>query len=211
MKIISKFKDYYDGGAMYGIDTERVYVRTTEVIEEHGLSKSNDFKIIGFCGELFLFVDWTTVSNCDPKQYILWGEDTLKYEFTSTYTPYIGEILKKKKKKETYRRWLKEAYDKLKNNKEVLALFLKYKTPIFFLGYSNQKYTLILNPKLKDYNFAKNYGTVEAFQKIEQFISNELVEDKQGDTPVGGNEVLGRSKGFDEYSFRNAKKKPKKF
>ncbi len=208
MKIISKFKDYYDGGAVYGVDTERIYVRTTKVIKEHKLSKSRDFEVIGFCGELFLFKDYRNSFNQD-KRYILWNEEALNYEFVSTSSTLIGEILKGKKRKVS--KWLKESYDKLKSSKELLALFLKYRTPVFFLGYDDYEHVLIINPKLKDYNFAKNYGTVETFQKIEQFISNELVEDKQGDTPVGGNEVLGRSKGFDEYSFRNAKKKPKKF
>ena len=98
-------------------------------------------------------------------------------------------------------------YNYAKSNEEVKNIFLKYNTPIFLINSTN----LIINPILKDYNFAKIYDTTQAFQRISQFLTNELAHSMQGDVPVGGNEVIGRSKGFDEYSFRNAKKKPKRF
>ena len=93
--------------------------------------------------------------------------------------------------------------------------FLKHKVPIFYIGNvgNESESKLVLNPKLEDFVFAKFYDTTQAFQKIEQFISNELASEFQPNIPTGGNEVLGRSKGFDEYSFRHpdTKKKPKKF
>jgi hypothetical protein len=92
-------------------------------------------------------------------------------------------------------------------------LFIEHKIPIFHIGNSDNGRKLILNPKLSDFGFAKFFDSTQAFQRIEQYISNELASEFQPNIPVGGNEVLGRSKGFDEYSFRhiNTKKKPKKF
>ena len=67
MRIISKFKDYYDGGAVYGIDKERIYIRETKEISVPLLDTSNfnfefyiskqrevssfGYGIVGFCGE----------------------------------------------------------------------------------------------------------------------------------------------------------------
>ncbi len=228
MRIISKWKDYYDGAAIYGIDKERIYVRKTEylevpVIQIPGYYKSyrgkvnQEYDIIGFCGEIFLFNNYSEklYSNkwkFHPKKYILWEEDAVDFEFEKIKTDFRPEILKKVKSN----KWRgKEGYENLKNSSFLKGLFLTHKVPIYYIGYVEGKteHHLVLNPKLKDFAFAKFYDATQAFQRIEQFISNELASEFQPNIPTGGNEVLGRSKGFDEYSFRhkNTKKKPKKF
>ena len=215
MRIISKWKDYYDGGAAYGIDIERIYVRTksliTDFISPTELNEGLEF--LGFCGEIFLlrnyslkiFQDW----DRHPKTNILWEQDAIDYKLKEDFDGIL--------KKEKVYNWRKKSLLDYKTAVKNLNLFLKYKTPIFYYGINvDEPYNpsgLIINPKLSNLNFQKFYGTIEAFQKIEQFISNELVSEFQPNLPVGGNEVLGRSKGFNEYSFRhpNTKKKPKKF
>lgn len=70
---------------------------------------------------------------------------------------------------------------------------------------------ILINPSLKMLGFQKVLHTMDAFQQIEMFLSNQLAQETQGKVPVGTDEVIGMSKGFNRYSFRNAKKKPKKF
>ena len=176
-----------------------------------------DYDIIGFCGEIFLFNNYSERgfgSNWDfhPKKYILWGEDAKNYEFKKIETAFRPDVLKKVKSN----RWRSgEKFEELLNSSLLKGLFLKHKVPIFYIGYVAKESNdcLVLNPRLKDFAFAKFYDATQAFQRIEQFISNELASEFQPNIPTGGNEVLGRSKGFDEYSFRhkNTKKKPKKF
>ena len=208
MRIISKTKDYYDGGAVYGVDMERVYVRERQVLPDPN-NLDRRFDCLGFCGELYLMKDYSVKYGSEwdkcPKKWILWGQDAVDYN--------LEDDGKRVKSERFWRKSLDEYIEEVRS----YDLFIKYKTPIFVIGsdkdtYSNKR-KLILNPMLKDYYFQAKYGTVEAFQMIEQFISNQLATELQPDIPVGGNEVLGRSKGFDEYSFRhpNTKKKPKRF
>ncbi len=206
MKIISKFKDYYDGGAVYGIDEHRKYVRET-------IKKSIFYKqisdlttnLLGFCGELFLFTNHYLNKN-DPKKFVLWDKDAV----TKQWNWYYEDEMKLVNRDLILKTIDSNAYIKnLKSNPKYLNYFYKYNTPIWIIDYFKSE--LILNPRLENLGFAKFYNTIEAFQKIEQYISNELAQSMQKEVPVGNNEVIGRSKGFDEYSFRNAKKKPKKF
>jgi hypothetical protein len=62
MRIISKFKDYYDGGAMYGIDKERVYVRETKIISVDNI-KSQYFDVLGFCGDIYILKNFSESSS----------------------------------------------------------------------------------------------------------------------------------------------------
>jgi len=212
MKIISKFKDFYDGGAVYGVDTERIYVREKKTLDKPDI-KYNNFNYLGFCGNIYILKDYSykIFQNWDkhPKDSILWEEDALKFNLSKNID---GKLIREK----AWKHW-DRGLEYYRNQVKGFNIFLKYKVPIFFIGVDvdGDKYEnkLILNPKLSNFYFQQFYGTVETFQKIEQYISNQLVSELQPDTPVGGNEVLGRSKGFDEYSFRhtNTKKKPKKF
>lgn len=76
MKIISKFSDYYDSAAQFGIDTTQIFVRKNEVIDSQNAlalyeetiknapnknrhyfydrdNWSADFILIGFCGKIY--------------------------------------------------------------------------------------------------------------------------------------------------------------
>ena len=59
MRIISKFKDYYDGGAIYGIDKTHTFIRKTEeiILSEIPLSINEPHEIIGFCGEIYVILN----------------------------------------------------------------------------------------------------------------------------------------------------------
>lgn len=150
MKIISKFKDYYDGGAVYGIDQERIYIRESKLVYDDDVSGVG-FNIIGFCGKLYPFVSRLPFypddnSDYNPKDLTLFGDDILEYEFEEieNNTPYISET-KYKKVKRNYndrrryyqidsREKLAENIKQASNNKKLLNIFLKYKTPIFWYG-----------------------------------------------------------------------------
>lgn len=219
MRIISKWKDYYDGGAMYGIDKTRIYIRKTECLDVPKFKnlRFRYYEIIGFCGEIYIFKNFVeeldiTDNAYSKSKYILWNKDVFNYTYKKIVKFGIASILKKIEEKN----WLGEDhYNKTKNSKELNNLFLKYKVPIFYVEHSSEYHRdkLILNPNLKELGFTKFYNTTQAFQRIEQFISNELASEFQPNIPTGGNEVLGRSKGFDKYSFRHpdTKKKPKRF
>jgi hypothetical protein len=222
MKIISNFKDYYDGVAINGIDMERVYKRVTEPVKLTDSQYKNwHYDIIGFCGKLYFFnhaLEEELIGKYKPEQvkYLtLYGDERIKYDFEEIKDEQ-SETGKKKirvEKKQGNNRWVPNSNTEndLEHNPFLLSLFVKYKTPVFRLKpyvWRNENF-IITNPCLKDLGFYKVIAPDNAFQQIEQFIGNQLAQESQGQVPVGSDEVIGRSKGFDIYSFRNAKKKPK--
>jgi hypothetical protein len=68
---------------------------------------------------------------------------------------------------------------------------------------------LILNPCLKDLAFYTQVNVTQAFQKIEQFVSNQLVDVDTPDVPVGSDDDIRDSKGFDKWTFRKQSNKQK--
>lgn len=233
MRIISKFKDFYDGGAAFGIDQERVYVRETCLIDEPTI-RHIGYNIIGFCGKLYAFnseLPYYPDGNYDynPKELTLFGDELIDYKFKEDKVPdgqFATKIIYKKVKcdwdkpkpkwyKTTTRNQYIEEIKKAENNKELLGLFVKYKTPIFWYGFGytySRVGNILINPNLKMLGFQKVMDTVTAFQELEMFMGSVLVQDSYAKQPVGNDEVIGTSKGFDRYSFRNVgSKNPKKF
>jgi len=212
MKIISKFKDYYDGGASFGVDTERQYVR---VINEIPISNfPYKFDVIGFCGKIYPFNNVTDFMNRNPKE---WTNYDPSYEFKLSKDEHNCDIYTRQKitksNKESWQRfsrynsntWMtkKEAFEYVKHDQNLLEIFHVLKVPIFHIG--RYKAYLTLNPCLKDLGFYKIFDTVQAWQEIEMYISNQLVFDRQGDIPVGNDNVIRDSKGFDKWTFRKEK------
>jgi len=196
MRIISKFKDYYDGGSSYGIDMERVYVRETKEIEIADRFYATRFYVIGFCGELYPFKMKNYIS--DPKKDTIYDDDMFKFKFIK----YPKDDIYKLDKYEIHTDI--KRYNEIKNDKELKSYFMKYKTPVFFVNFNNRKLTL--NSMLKQYGFFKVKDTIQAYQEIYQYISNILVENPEIKVPVGSDLDLLKSKGFDaKYSFRKEK------
>lgn len=235
MRIISKFTDYYDGGAVYGIDPLHTYIREKKEIEDYKINHSlSNFSVIGFCGELYVVVLHPSLTRqYYPEkpikgEYFLIGDDAIKYKyydeqyyrFDNKYNIKDGTIVPRfPKGKYNYHKYIsyqisniQNEYNELKNSNELKEIFLKYKTPIFLLFKSTNHHTdvnrykqygtLILNIKLKDLEFFKIKNTTTAFQEVEQYISNILVSDPQGDVTVGDDIVIRDSKGFDDKSFK---------
>jgi len=237
MRIISSFKDYYDKGSVYGIDKERIYVRETkDVCQMAPGNNGEEFEVIGFCGKIYPIVNYSDLLYYPAKDYVLYGNEALNYTFIETDSYNHSECKGYKKikidardgkkaskynkdffKKYTLPRRV-NAFNDLEKSEKLLKLFLAYKVPIFYIGTKfTEKYgfssKLIINPRLEDFAFYKVMNTVQAFQEIFMFIGSELAQSTQSKVPVGNDEVIGNSKGFDRYSFRNinTKKKPKKF
>jgi len=216
MKIISKFKDYYDGGAQYGIDKDIVYIRetTSELINNINLK---EFEIIGFCGKIYPIINYSLKFNFNsewernPKYYILFEEDTINYTFIEKQNKNITTYIKTFEKEKHHYSWhwktKREFFNYLKNYKEFNDIFLNKKVPIFHIkNISRYDTEITYNQNLKDLAFYKLFDTNQAFQEISMYISNILVSDVQVKIPVGNDIVLRNSKGFDKWSFRRERK-----
>jgi len=221
MRIISKFKDYYDGCMMYGVDRDRVYVRNTHELDTklniYDISTypfpilRDHIEVIGFCGKLYPFINGSDgyMDHNERKNLIMYGEDIVNYEVEDvtcprTYRSY-NKIQLIKPHKDSWRRkydnrvkYNQERYDALMNSESLKSIFLEHKIPVFH--YTGSK--LIANPNLKDLCFFKVKDSVNTFQELEQYISSVLVSDTLVDVPVGDDIVVRDSKGFDKMSFK---------
>jgi hypothetical protein len=224
MKIITDFKDFYDYGMAFGVDEGLVYERFQKKTYPPKHIENRSGGIIGFCGEFYELIK--VYANEDKRP---WGSRNFSLDNKEKVEEYIAdgwvpatEVMSQYDDTELEYQyfirkldldtiewghsWYKKDYSFWKN--WVKGLFDEHKVPSFFVGY-DREYETILNPCLKDYGLQKLMDPVEAFQKVSTFLPGlQPTEDFEM-----SDEQLGKSKGFDEYSFRNknTKKKPKKF
>lgn len=213
MIIISKFKDYYDGGATFGVNTSRRYIRETQEIKYSKFPFN--FNVIGFCGKIYPFDNIVSVIYNNPKKYTNYDPELHFEEYkdrdrvVDLNTDYR---LVKKERKNYFGYWWHVVYhgmnkpqlfEAARKHKDLLNLFIQYQVPVFHIRGD----ILTLNPCLKDYAFYKVMDTTQAFQEIEMFLGNVLVSDTKVIVPVGDDNVIRDSKGFDKWTFR---KEPEK-
>lgn len=226
MKIISKFKDYYDGGMSLGIDETIHYVRT----------KSNS-DISKEMLEILSPKNWTTLSSNYHNGRVYNGRDIESYHtrflfFCGRAYPVVYYTYESKKRFNTSTKTnILLGYDEcfkffkqLDNSKSAwrysneLELFkkimsdltstvildehVKYQSPILFYSLINQG-EVTLNVKLKDLEFYRVVDTFTAFQEIGMFLGSTLCDVSTPKMPVGDDKVILNSKGFDpKYGFR---------
>lgn len=207
MLIVSKFHDYYDVGMKTGIDKTVVYERNTTSIEGT-FPPPYKYKhtgwsccVLAFCGKFYPFVYHVQENKIDR---IIWTLDEAlaslplnKYRYWDEYSLETKEGITK---------FFGKTYPEMEEE------FHKHKTPIFgfkpVLGrvYSwmkNQKYdVLVLNPCLKDIEFYKVKGPIEAYQEISMFVSGVIGTPAKPMVEVS-DKVKAASRGHDgKYSFK---------
>jgi hypothetical protein len=217
VKIVSRFKDYYDGAMGYGIDKSLVYVRHTETKCEEikrfheidDCSRSNHdserrFIIIGFCGKLIPMIK--TVTNIKERIYPHKKIKKIKFfQGNNCLNMYLNS-------KERQSSWSRERLENSFNSvmKQGLErLFVEHNVPIFAIEYCHEdqqycKYDesiITLNPELTDYKFENIYQPYEAFQEIAMYMGGVLP--KKDSSMVEVSEACKvQMKGFDSWSFR---------
>jgi len=220
MRIISNFKDYYDGYADYS-DNNTILIRNqpnevklegNELNQYHKgtnfsslpyLTKQGHYSkeqvyttLFGFCGKIYnVFHFWYyTDKNLIRERYsvLLYDTALIDYIEENNAVKYFTDDTAKRINKQ------------INTNKESTVLqsyFLKYRTPFFTV---NNKGLINLSPNLKELLFSKIIGGGECFQEIERFYTNELATEKQIPTFVGDNKTKILNAGFDlKTSFRN--------
>ncbi len=216
MRIISDFKDFYDG-LNDGSDSH-IWTRRTSVVEVH----SNDplfkhdwknpsainydswnkwenghyatkavinFSLLIFCGQLIPFWQSGNRIGYDLESFIAYRAETIGVKSSKWYTYW---------KEYGYRlfdRGFSEAYKNFN---------LKYKSPILIISRSSstRKMEITLNPRLMNIEFHKYHDIYWTFQELERYLFNDMVE--PCDPPVNISDKLkAEAHGFrDKYSFR---------
>ena len=236
MLIVSKFHDYYDRVVSFGIDKTVVYQRTESKIEfkrtwqeskivgtpheekfyfSKGVEAEAYKYVIGFCGKLYPVI-----------KFILHYEDRLESHCFYDEASVRKFLSHKKISKEKQRWWYSEDFSVLTdyglsnffNNKKWSFLskhFVEHNVPVFVYGrlgdHKHHDY-LVLNPRLKDFDFYRAVDTVTAFQQIYMYISGVLGVPTNPMVKLNDKELAAKKGHGDPYSFRRlpGEKKRKK-
>lgn len=227
MKIISKYKDYYDSvqGVMY--DSEIKYIRKSEchTLEDIRLPGMNhrtfsELEFIGFCGKIYPLIKFTNLSY-ESNDIIIskhkWFKRTID-AIADTYIDYdIVENLhactdkRQYENTQRYKRRLNRYNLSIENfykNLERLNLFEKYQTPIFLINSQSNETILDTGPLLKDYNFQSIMDPYTAYQELVMWIGNLAVNEYP--PQITDNIVMRDKKGFNKWSFKTRPTKKRK-
>ena len=233
MRIISKFKDYYDSvqGVMY--DENITYIRKSEKVDVSDIITfpyyhtllDCELVLIGFCGRIFIVhifakpCPYDRHEKVELKHYI--KEHNLKaYNVPNGYGGI--EVVADYSLQNTVKfnvensRYYAERYSKSLNELlefsvkiEKLNLSQKYQTPMFTLRTAgHREVTLNTAPTLKDFNFQSQFDPYTAYQEIVMWIGAQAVNEYP--PQITDNIVLRDAKGFDKWSFKTMKGQKKK-
>lgn len=195
MKIISKFKDYYDYlQGIYGVDEKLVLNRTLYPV--YNYSFSNNFKIQIFIGE-YLIEGYMSDNKFN------YGQQVEKYAKEFKKPIYLNEL-----------NYKEDEYYQIKDGKYSNIYILKEKkylgdkSPTWqqdfpILIYYNSKYEK--NPILKSLEINSFISSEEIYLILNEWLSKRIFK-QEPIMPVGSDIVRLEQAGFDKNtSFRNIK------
>jgi len=225
MKIISKYKDYYDGGGVYGIDENVTFVRTIdedEIGEDISIDKLPDIPshfgrikkddvifdpfFFGFCGVLHLVYKVTTILELDEDGSI--SKSSTRYVYDNDIIPELEKLKAFKRNTWYYKNkiaGIKELLNTKVGTNAFGDIYKEHNTPFFIINnLSNNLWTNKTNGKLykhislKNIQFFNIKDMLTAFQDIAMFLPILIPEPISEMT----DEQKIQSHGLDETSFR---------
>jgi hypothetical protein len=227
MRIISKFKDYYDG---INPSQEPIWIRKNE---EFSIKDENKKTILSksdmqWCKEAYLtlkkpdvnFVNLISWSGNPIEKFILCicGKFIPVYEFKEKFfideqkiSDYYNSIIKKGKPyykpTSVYAKGffnilpLKEWLNVYNNKERLIKIHLSLQSPIFLIYKEHNDFLIEINPFLKKRKMHNCFNAWSLYQEMEQFLSNEMVQ--CNNPPVEISDVDKRDKhGMDKWSFK---------
>jgi len=217
MRIISKFKDYYDSCMRYGMDEKFVYVRRREeiIINKKGYTSTPLLNVrgvgihlpnsvrhpfygaysgrIGVCGKTYPYLRFRV--NLANNEYF--------YDYES-FERYYAHLRQDNRFEKDYEKYFKsvKAFFKESSVEENDSVFLDYNAPIVAREEIRDEAVVIKNPSLEGYQFYKVMDSFTVYQEIGMYLRNQLCDKQEADMPVGDDVVIAESKGYDKWSFR---------
>jgi hypothetical protein len=240
VRILSKFHDYYDTALGHGLDPDRLYSRAPRRLRleprfwpgSPAVIPTSKFNwsqrgarslTLGFCGQhypLWMPFDWP------------FDEESLTAHIREASCLTLEEAIEAQvaadEDREDSRRYRKHWADQLRvrmkdhdrrvrEAPEDARPFRFLQSPVYaMIAYGGSWYheagelDIVTNPRLVNLGFERTLDAYSAFQEIAVFLANELARPDDAPLTTGGDDVVARSKGFDEASFRNAKPGQKK-
>lgn len=227
MKIICKFKDYYDFAVGYDTDPRKIYIREKTILGKNELIGVNKYKLLYFCdGNLQTVVYEMDRKNtrrgqyyvgcvyfCDIKYPYLFDQsrNTFYYQFEEIPLKIIAEFESlheyywRDKLQEYFlfeRRWSRKGYVYREISSACNYNKLAGSPVLYSWLNENGEEEFVMNGRLSDIKFAAFKSPQEAYQELYNWI--EFKEPITDTAPENMDRFA--SKGFDKKtSFRNIK------
>lgn len=215
MRIISRFRDYYDAVMKSGMDKEVVYVRERKTID---LGKepqldfltghvhnycSVDLVLLGYCGQFYKIV----VAKAFDSRYVFHEFEEFKSFMLTNKLANEWDFNRS--------RWWPSKYQRFKefDPAPLVELFHKFQTPLFTLSYEHNyrgvsKAKITLAPSLQDLEFYMVKDTYTAYQDIFQYVAGVLNSPENKMVKISDKDKIHKH-GFDKWSFRKMPEKKK--
>lgn len=214
MKIVSKFKDYYDSMRAQDLDKEPFYLRETRVFELNAMDDDQRFEadrlnaalmpringiergVLGFCGRLFPLyivgphVCYDQESLVEAAAHTAVRDDDFGY-YALEITPIVAELGPE---------WgyMRRRIDD--------GPFIRFRAPVVW----RRETELVTNPILKALHFQTQVDVYSAWQELSMFLGNNMVSASTVPPRPISDAERAETKGFDKKtSFRNQKNRPK--
>jgi len=233
MRIISKFKDYYDGFMNHDKKdyNNKLWVR----FEKEVKINMNDLKVfedrrlwlnhnhhyhcfLVIAGKVYPFIEVYHPGGLDENLRYHESRRNFYYDIES----YVNDHNIRETSYNKYYKYLFHKDDLIKFFKEpypdMTDLCLQVGSPIILIQPEDHTYkdkdsslrTCVINIRLADLSFSKVMESHSIFQEIDMFVSNIMVDDKMPISPMTDLEKV-ESHGFDKkISFRKQKQDDKK-
>jgi len=237
MRIISKFKDYYDITMQHGFDSEVVYIRNqTEC--PYNLKDIKLYEIYQYCLDKFklhsYYISHDAFFNFNIQHKSKRHPNYYIYSYVKPiYIGFCGVIYKllSINIKHEFFIYSFEDMKKLYDNKNIIiddkidwklffepleddSIFVKIENPIWSAQIRTTSPFITINPRLSNYEFYKIFNSYNAYQQIYRYLCSVLCKNKLTVTDISDENKIHKH-GFDKWSFkkkfdnRNRKRKRK--
>jgi len=186
------------------------------------------FGIVGFCGEVHPYIH---VSKTNTITYSYSDEDNYVYDMEGLRAAIGADYFDKLKTKRfcfsygntDISSWFERGIRRngfmgnvgpITEDKRITSIFLDNKVAYFSMELSYESaprdgITVVLYPILKDVQFYRVYDIHSVYQKLEHYLTNELVKPDDPYIAPVPDKIIAESKGFDKFSFRKDRKDKK--
>lgn len=227
MRIISNFKDFYDGISHQYLDKDILYLRSSiqEYPEKNAVpdvahfeiadSRNNityffSLELLGFCGKIYpMVVIRTTGIEFKPTEFNQYSHGFFSYDKLVDFVKLKNIPIKEGRRY----RWFNFSYqDSLAdiarffetntNFNKLEDTFRRLNTPVFVLREINRRdRALITNPMLKNFSFQKFKDPYTTHQELFMYVGGYLRQPEKEMVKLTDLQKLEK-RGFDKWSFR---------
>lgn len=236
MKIISKYRDYYDSCASrHGVDNELLFVRHEREIESEkeqdrwselrnfpsscfiGTYRGNELAlsdfVIGFCGKLYrgIFSSERSKNSLEYKSKYWYDFNSINDYILSRYKFKENPLEKKNYHNSTSFKMFMELPRESKSFRdrciaEQITIISRFREPRLLSG---KNATVLVNHSLDDVQFWRIFTPYMAYQEISMWVGGALNQPERPMIKVS-DEIKIHKHGFNKYSFRKLPTKRKR-